>query len=135
MKIPEVWTAEDVIKLQKLIAMINVDSLDKVIVSEGEEVGELGNLVQDPSPGPDELLERKDALRILNIYVEKLKPRECMVIKMRYGLEDGKFKTLDEVGKQFGVSRERVRQIEAKGLKKLKWLLTAQGKYRSINDF
>lgn len=49
-----------------------------------------------------------------------LTPREAKVLKLRFGLEDGKSRTLEEVGKEFMVTRERIRQIEAKALRKLR---------------
>jgi len=49
-----------------------------------------------------------------------LSPREQKILKMRFGLEAGRTHTLEEVGKEFGVTRERIRQIEAKSLQKLK---------------
>ena len=49
-----------------------------------------------------------------------LTPREAKVLKLRFGLEDGKSRTLEEVGKEFNVTRERIRQIEAKALRKLR---------------
>ena len=49
-----------------------------------------------------------------------LTPREEMVLKLRFGLEDGRQRTLEEVGKEFKVTRERIRQIEAKALRKLR---------------
>ena len=49
-----------------------------------------------------------------------LTPREAKVLKLRFGLEDGKSRTLEEVGSQFNVTRERIRQIEAKALRKLR---------------
>ena len=49
-----------------------------------------------------------------------LTPRESKVLKLRFGLEDGKARTLEEVGKEFDVTRERIRQIEAKALRKLR---------------
>ena len=52
--------------------------------------------------------------------METLTPREAKVLKLRFGLEDGKARTLEEVGKEFMVTRERIRQIEAKGTKKTK---------------
>ncbi|MBQ1814966.1 MAG: sigma-70 family RNA polymerase sigma factor, partial [Ruminococcus sp.] len=49
-----------------------------------------------------------------------LTPREAKVLKLRFGLEDGRSRTLEEVGKEFNVTRERIRQIEAKALRKLR---------------
>jgi len=70
----------------------------------------------------------KDAL---NKVLETLSPRERKVLIMRFGLEDGKPKTLEEVGKEFRVTRERIRQIEAKAIKKLKHPTRA----RKLRDF
>ena len=52
--------------------------------------------------------------------MQTLTPREAKVLKLRFGLEDGKSRTLEEVGKEFNVTRERIRQIEAKALRKLR---------------
>ena len=52
--------------------------------------------------------------------LKTLTPREEKVLKLRFGLEDGNPKTLEEVGKEFNVTRERIRQIEAKALRKLR---------------
>ena len=52
--------------------------------------------------------------------LEKLSPRERKVIRLRFGLEDGRAHTLEEVGREFNVTRERIRQIEAKALRRLK---------------
>jgi len=70
----------------------------------------------------------KDAL---NTVLETLSPREKKVLVMRFGLEDGKPKTLEEVGKEFKVTRERIRQIEAKAIRKLKHPTRA----RKLKDF
>lgn len=53
--------------------------------------------------------------------LETLSPREQEVLKLRFGLADGRQRTLEEVGKIFNVTRERIRQIEAKALRKLKY--------------
>ena len=53
-------------------------------------------------------------------FINSLTPREAKVLKLRFGLEDGKARTLEEVGKEFQVTRERIRQIEAKALRKLR---------------
>ena len=52
--------------------------------------------------------------------MDTLTPREAKVLKLRFGLEDGRPRTLEEVGKEFMVTRERIRQIEAKALRKLR---------------
>jgi len=86
-----------------------------------DEDSTIGDFVADDSiPSP-----KKEAMRMLiREEVEKvlrtLNPREAMVLKMRYGLLDGKAKTLEEVGQYFNVTRERIRQIEVKALRKLR---------------
>ena len=86
-----------------------------------EEDGHLGDFVEDTdSPAPSEsasyALLREQITNILNT----LTPREAEVIRLRFGLEDGRPRTLEEVGKQFNITRERIRQIEAKALRKLR---------------
>jgi RNA polymerase primary sigma factor len=56
----------------------------------------------------------------INEVLETLNPREQKVLELRFGLRDGRTRTLEEVGKEFGVTRERIRQIEAKALRKLR---------------
>ena len=86
-----------------------------------EEDSHLGDFVEDTdSPAPSESatysLLREQLCNILHT----LTPREEQVIKLRFGLEDGRPRTLEEVGKQFNITRERIRQIEAKALRKLR---------------
>ena len=86
-----------------------------------EEDSHLGDFVEDnDSPAPSDSasysLLREQLCNILNT----LTPRESQVIKLRFGLEDGRPRTLEEVGKQFEITRERIRQIEAKALRKLR---------------
>ena len=56
----------------------------------------------------------------LDEVMSTLTPREAKVLRLRFGLDDGKARTLEEVGKEFQVTRERIRQIEAKALRKLR---------------
>ena len=80
----------------------------------------IGDMVKDPNQSPDGetsmQMFREDLSRLLCT----LAPREQAVIRMRYGLDDGKPKTLEHIGDRFSVSRERVRQIEARALHKLR---------------
>ena len=57
--------------------------------------------------------------RLMDV-LSTLTPREEKVLKLRFGIEDGRTRTLEEVGKEFNVTRERIRQIEAKALRKLR---------------
>jgi len=86
-----------------------------------EEDSNLGTFIQDenavnPSDSATILMLKEQLLDVLNT----LTPREQKVIMLRYGIDDGHPRTLEEVGREFNVTRERIRQIEAKALKKLK---------------
>ncbi|MBR7136645.1 MAG: RNA polymerase sigma factor RpoD [Clostridia bacterium] len=86
-----------------------------------EEDSHLGDFIPDDDvPEPAEaasfLLLKEQLMGVL----KTLTPREEMVLKLRFGLEDGRNRTLEEVGKEFNVTRERIRQIEAKALRKLR---------------
>ncbi len=63
--------------------------------------------------------------------LESLSDRERRVLQLRFGLEDGRSRTLEEVGRDFGVTRERIRQIEAKALRKLRH----PSRSRKLRDF
>jgi RNA polymerase primary sigma factor len=94
-------------------------SLESTVGNDDEST--VGDFVEDPN-----VLSPEDAAAqmILHEQIDKvlntLSPREAMVLKMRYGLIDGKAKTLEEVGQYFNVTRERIRQIEVKALRKLR---------------
>jgi hypothetical protein len=62
-----------------------------------------------------------DGANVLRAVLDTLDERESGVIKMRFGLDDGQPRTLDEIGKVYGVTRERIREIESKTLAKLRW--------------
>lgn len=125
------WTEEEVLKIMDLMRSLDVDSLNRLVGdgAENEQV-ELGHFIEDPNPGPQELAEMSDRNRILNEAVSKLNAREMQIITLRYGLKDGKFRTLDEVGAIYGVTRERVRQVETRAIKKLKWILKCKYKLK-----
>lgn len=86
-----------------------------------EDESNLGNFIPDEdAPSPSE--QAADVLLREHIeeVMETLTPREAKVLKLRFGLQDGRMRTLEEVGKEFDVTRERIRQIEAKALRKLR---------------
>lgn len=85
-----------------------------------EEDSELGDFIQDQGLKPDEQATRELLRGHLDEVLDSLSPREKRVLQLRFGLEDGKQRTLEEVGKEFGVTRERIRQIEAKAIRKLR---------------
>lgn len=86
-----------------------------------EEDSHLGDFIPDiDAPAPAEAAAFSMLKEQLIEVLETLTPREQKVLKLRFGLEDGRARTLEEVGKKFDVTRERIRQIEAKALRKLK---------------
>ena len=85
-----------------------------------EDDSHLGDFIQDDdSPAPQDSAAYTMLKEQLEEVMGTLTPREAKVLKLRFGLEDGKARTLEEVGREFDVTRERIRQIEAKALRKL----------------
>ena len=110
-------SVEKVMEIQK-IAQDPV-SLETPIGEEDDS--HLGDFIQDDdSPAPHDSAAYTLLKEQLEEVMETLTPREAKVLKLRFGLEDGKARTLEEVGKEFMVTRERIRQIEAKALRKLR---------------
>ena len=86
-----------------------------------EEDSHLGDFIpDDASPAPADAASYTLLREQLNEVLKTLTPREENVLKLRFGLEDGRTRTLEEVGKEFNITRERIRQIEAKALRKLR---------------
>ena len=86
-----------------------------------EDDSQLGDFHPDESnESPDNVAARHLLNELVRDTLEQLSPREREVVRLRFGLDDGRTRTLEEVGKQFGVTRERIRQIEAKTLAKLR---------------
>ena len=96
-----------------------------------EEDSHLGDFIpDDDAPAPAEAAAFTLLKEQLMSVLSTLTPREEMVLKLRFGLEDGRARTLEEVGKEFKVTRERIRQIEAKALRKLRH----PSRYRKLKD-
>ena len=97
-----------------------------------EEDSHLGDFIQDESiPTPVEATNQTLLHEQLDEVVSTLTEREQRVIKLRFGWDDGRPRTLEEVGKEFNVTRERIRQIEAKALRKLRH----PNRSRKLKDF
>ena len=86
-----------------------------------EEDSHLGDFIpDDDAPAPQDAASHTLLKEQLSDVLDTLTPREEKVLRLRFGLEDGRSRTLEEVGKEFNVTRERIRQIEAKALRKLR---------------
>ncbi|MDO4701390.1 MAG: RNA polymerase sigma factor RpoD [Erysipelotrichaceae bacterium] len=110
-------TAEKVREIQK-IALEPV-SLETPIGEEDDS--HLGDFIEDKDAmSPDQYANNQLLKDEINMVLQGLTEREEKVLRLRFGLEDGRTRTLEEVGKEFNVTRERIRQIEAKALRKLK---------------
>jgi RNA polymerase primary sigma factor len=86
-----------------------------------EEDSHLGDFIEDEdAQAPSDAASFRLLREQLESVLESLMPREQKVLRLRFGLDDGRARTLEEVGQVFGVTRERIRQIEAKALRKLR---------------
>jgi RNA polymerase primary sigma factor len=96
-----------------------ISSLDVTVGDDDEAT--MGELIADTSSlTPEESMENQTRTEVLDTILGTLEDREGDVIKYRYGLMDGEPRTLEEVGQIFGLTKERIRQIEAKALRKLR---------------
>jgi RNA polymerase primary sigma factor len=122
--LPEEIAAEMKIDVDKVFNLIKLDqeivSLDKPVTTDEEETS-IGDFIQDEHvAGPEEVASFKMFQGQLREVLNTLTERERKVVEMRFGLIDGVSHTLEEVGNMFNITRERVRQIEAKSLEKMK---------------
>ncbi len=103
-------SAKDIISLNSPISSGNGD----------DDESETGDFVGSDDLTPEEVAQQMILKEKLEEVLDTLHPKEALVLKMRYGFLDGKQKTLEEVGQFFNVTRERIRQIETKALRKLR---------------
>jgi RNA polymerase primary sigma factor len=86
-----------------------------------ESDAELGDFIEDvDAPPPAEMVANNMLTEELGDILDQLTPREARILRLRYGLQDGESRTLKEVGEMFGLSRERIRQLEKEALRKLR---------------
>ena len=111
----------DVSKIYQ-IEKINQDtiSLERPVGDDGDEKSTLGDFIKDEKiSSPDQDASRRILTDQIKEILDDLSPKEKKILEMRNGLADGIYHTLEEVGREFGVTRERIRQIEAKALEKI----------------
>jgi RNA polymerase primary sigma factor len=122
------------LKLKKVTGLFQSDyfyfPIDQAV---GDEEGRTleATIPDEKEPAPDETTLRRELASSIAQAIVQLSPREERIIRLRFGVGGDRDHTLDEVGQMFGLSRERVRQIEAEGLARLREILAG----RSPDDF
>jgi len=134
--LPEEIAAEMGEELEKIhhIRKISQDtvSLETSVGDNDDKDSTLGDFIEDvKTVSPDRIASMQLLRDHVKIAIERLTPREQKILQMRFGLGDGIAHTLEEVGQEFGVTRERIRQIEAKALEKIQEADTM----RRLNDY
>ena len=90
-------------------------------INDDDEEAELGQFVEDEvTPTPIQSAYAKMLTEKISEVLETLPPREARILRLRFGLENGRNYTLEEVGQKFGLTRERIHQIESKALRRLR---------------
>jgi len=113
---------EDIDKVRHIIKISQETvSLETSVGDDGDDDSTLGDFIEDiKTITPDRVASLQLLKNHVNAIISDLSPREQKILEMRFGLKDGIAHTLEEVGQEFGVTRERIRQIEAKALEKIK---------------
>jgi RNA polymerase primary sigma factor len=122
--LPEEIAAEMNIEVDKIrhIQKISQETVSlETSVGDSDDDSVLGDFIEDTETiMPNQTASRKLLKNHVEEVLSQLTPREQKILKIRFGLEDGVTRTLEEVGQEFGVTRERIRQIEAKALEKIR---------------
>lgn len=122
--LPEEIAAESGEELEKVRHILKISqdtvSLETTVGDDEEKESTLGDFIEDTKTlSPSKVAGLKLLQRYVQEIVQELTPREQKILEMRFGLVDGVTHTLEEVGQEFGVTRERIRQIEAKALERI----------------
>jgi len=115
------YSVEKIYDAKKIAHITAADSLDRCVGNDDDPDTCLGDYIPSQDDyTPEESFAKKERYRLLYEALDTLSPRECEILKLRFGMATGGSHTLEEVGQQYGITRERVRQIEAKALRKLR---------------
>ena len=133
--LPEEIAVEMGIEVDKIrhIQKISQETVSlETSVGDGEDDSVLGDFIEDTETiMPNQSASRKLLKDHISEILDTLTPREQKILKIRFGLEDGVIHTLEEVGQEFGVTRERIRQIESKALEKIR----VHGSIKKLRDY
>jgi RNA polymerase primary sigma factor len=112
--------AVDVAYVNRLMMVVRKATSIEAPLDEDEHYHLSDILTEKEQPGPFSITEHIELVKLVSSWLELLSPTERAVIKLRFGLRDGEVKTLESIGEMFGVTRERIRQIEVKALQHLR---------------
>ena len=134
--LPEEIAAEMGIEVEKVYHLKKISqetvSIDSPVGEDDGEDSSLGDfIVDEDTTKPDEVAGRQILKEYVGDILNDLDPREQKILRMRFGLEDGVTHTLEEVGEEFGVTRERIRQIESKALERIR----EHAKINKLSDY
>ncbi len=121
-------STKEILETQRL----TMDTISMELPIGDENGSRLGDFLEDKtSESPNDYVSRNQLREKLDSILSSLSPKEERIIRLRYGLDDNHSRTLEEVGREFGVTRERIRQIEAKAIRKMR----ASQKNNKYNDY